>query len=232
MGNKKKLVQFAELTSFSNVLEVGFDEVLHNDHPLKGKWHNKIFSNKGDIVLELGCGKGEYSVGMGKCYPEKNFIGVDIKGARMWRGAKTALEEGLNNVFFLRSRIDFISSFFEKGEISEIWLTFPDPQMRSSKERKRLTSDRFLDMYLSVLKPKGTINLKTDSDFLYEYSLEKARERGMAIQMAIPNIYAQIAELGLDKKEKEILAIRSHYERLFTAQGHMISFLRIASGGE
>ena len=227
MSNKKKLAQFAELSTFSNVLEVSFRDVLNRDHELKGHWHERIFKNQDPIVLELGCGKGEYSLGLAKAYPSKNFMGMDIKGARMWRGAKTAVEEGIPNVFFLRSRIDFIVSFFAKGEVDEIWLTFPDPQKSSSRERKRLTSDRFLDMYKSILKEGGSINLKTDSDFLFEYSREKALERGMEIQVQSPDVYREIDQLGFDEREKGILQIRTFYERLFTRQGHKISYLKI-----
>ena len=228
MGNKKKLAQFAELRTFDNVLEVGYSEVLESDHRLKGKWASEVFKNERAIVLELGCGKGEYTVGMARMYPEKNFIGMDIKGARIWRGAKTSVEDDLNNARFLRSRIDFITSFFEKGEVDEIWLTFPDPQAQSSRERKRLTSDRFLDRFREVLVPGGFIHLKTDSDFLYQYSLDKARERGMVIHMHSGDVYGELDKLDLTEKERSILRIKTFYEKMFTEKGHSISYIRMS----
>ena len=159
MGQKRKLEHFAEMKTFPNVYEPDTEEVLRQDYFMKGQWRSKHFKNENPIVLELGCGKGEYSVGMGRKYPNKNFIGIDIKGARMWRGSKTALEENINNVAFLRTRIEFIESCFAKDEVDEIWITFPDPQPQSTRERKRLTSPIFINQYKKVLSENGLIHL-------------------------------------------------------------------------
>ena len=168
---KRKLERFTEMAHFRNVLQPGFDEVFGRKHPIMGKWHDTFFGNDNPIVIELGCGKGEYTVGLAKKFPEKNFIGIDIKGSRMWRGAKSAIEENLKNTGFLRTRIEFINSFFDKDEVDEIWLTFPDPQPK--KSNKRLSSCRFLNMYSNFLKQEGYIHLKTDSELLYSYTLNK-----------------------------------------------------------
>src|SRR5688572_33160801 len=169
---KNKLQRFAELRTFSNVHEFLFTE-RETDFKLKGKWNTDHFKNSNPIVLELGCGKGEYSNGLAEKYPNLNFIGVDIKGARIWRGSKTAQEKKLLNVAFLRTQIEFIESCFEKEEVSEIWITFPDPQ--PNKEKKRLTHPVFLNRYKNILKQKGVIHLKTDSAELYEFTLETIR---------------------------------------------------------
>lgn len=228
MSNKRKLFHFAEIKTFSNVTEVGYKEVLNKTHPLRGKWNEMVFKNDHDIVLELGCGKGEYSLGMSRRYPNKNFIGMDIKGSRIWRGARTALDESMENVHFLRCRIDFLESMFSTDEVSEIWLTFPDPQAPKSKERKRLTSNRFLDKYLGVLKKGGHLTLKTDSDFLYEYSLEVMKSRGHKIEVASPDIYAEMEKFGFGEIEKQVLSIRTFYEKMFVEKGHKISYIKIS----
>ena len=226
MSGKRKLQQFAEIKTFNNVLEVSFKEAYNKRHPLSGNWSTEVFKNDNPIVLELGCGKGEYTLGLARAYPDKNFIGIDIKGARMWRGAKTALDEGLHNVFFLRSRIEFVESFFDQGEVSEIWLTFPDPQPRKSRERKRLTSPRFLDKYAEFLQKDGLVHLKTDAHGLYLYSDETARNRKHEILISSPDIYAELNQHSLTDTEKEILQIRTFYESMFTEKGHVISYLK------
>ena len=165
---KNKLAKFNEMKDFDNVYQVDFKSVLNKNFYLKGKWSSEVFKNHHPIVLELGCGKGEYTVGLAKRYPNKNFIGIDIKGARIYKGAKTALENNLQNVRFIRTRIDFISSFFAENEVAEIWLTFPDPQPK--KFKKRLSSSTFLNRYSQFLSKNALIHLKTDSRLLYEYT--------------------------------------------------------------
>ena len=176
---KNKLKKFGEMETFPNVFQYPFAELQKGPFPLKGKWNTEFFKNDNPIVLELGCGKGEYAVGMAKKFADRNFIGVDIKGARMWTGAKQSVQEGIANVAFLRTSIELIASFFEAGEVSEIWITFPDPQMQ--KVNKRLTSTRFMQLYRQILKDGGLVHLKTDSPFLYAYTdamSERLRHRG------------------------------------------------------
>ena len=193
-----KLRKFAENETFGCLLQPSAAQVLAEgyfnlvDHPVKGRWIEQMFGgHEGDIVLELGCGKGEYTLELARRNPDKNYIGVDIKGARLWRGAKTATEEGLRNVAFLRTRIEFITAFFGPGEISEIWLTFSDPQLKSS-ENKRLSSAMFLERYRHFLRPGGIIHLKTDSRFLYEYTLAVARVNGLPILASTTDLYADV----------------------------------------
>lgn len=230
MSRKKKLEHFAEMKTFPHVFEPETKEVLNASYPMKGKWKSEVFKNENDLVLELGCGKGEYSVGMARKFPNKNFIGIDIKGARMWRGAKTSLEEGLKNVAFLRTRIEFIGSCFAKGEVDEIWITFPDPQMKEKREKKRLTGPLFIARYLQFLKPGGIIHLKTDSSFFYEYSLEQAKEQDYEIIEATSDLYGERIS-SYDKDTQEILSIKTHYEGIFTAKGHSIHYLKFKPHG-
>jgi tRNA (guanine-N7-)-methyltransferase len=190
-----KLRKFAENETFHCLLQPSAEEVLADgyfnlaDHPVKGRWIEQMFGgHDGPIILELGCGKGEYTLELARRNPDKNYIGVDIKGARLWRGAKTATEEGLRNVAFLRTRIEFITAFFGSGEVSEIWLTFSDPQLRAS-ENKRLSSAMFLERYRTFLKPGGRIHLKTDSRFLYEYTLAVATVNGLQILASCTDLY-------------------------------------------
>lgn len=225
MGQKRKLEHFQEMKSFPNVYEPTIDEVFRTSYRLKGKWNSEHFKNNHPLVLELGCGKGEYSVGLARKFPNKNFIGVDIKGARMWRGSKTALEENLTNVAFLRTRIEFIASCFEKSEVDEIWITFPDPQPKEKKEKKRLTAPNFISEYKKFLKPNGIIHLKTDSQFFYEYSLSEAQRNNYSIIESTADLYGeQIA--AMDKDTQEILSIQTHYENLFKQKGHKIHYLK------
>lgn len=226
MAGKKKLQQFAEVRAFSNVLEVSFSEVFRKSHPLQGKWSEKVFRNDRPIVLELGCGKGEYTVGLARNYPDQNFIGLDIKGARIWRGAKTCLEEKLTNAQFLRTRIEFIDSFFGKEEVSEIWITFPDPQPRKSKERKRLSSPNFLDKYKKLLKNGGLVHLKTDSRPLYDYSLEAWKDYGLEILWHSDDLDHDLKNEGISADEKKLLGIPTFYEQKFRAEGHKITYIK------
>ncbi len=227
MSGKRKLDQFAEMKTFPNVLQVGYEEVYKKKHRLQGKWSAEIFSNNNPIVLELGCGKGEYTIGLARNYPDMNFIGFDIKGARIWRGAKTALEDKIANCFFVRSRIEFIDSFFQKDEISRVWITFPDPQPQLSREKKRLTSPRFLDKYFSFIKKGGVIHLKTGALSLYEYSLETAKTMPLDIEIATNQLYKDLPDLDLTETEKRILEIPTFYEKMFKEKGHEICYLKL-----
>lgn len=218
---KNKLKRFAEMNDWTNVfqptLEQNPAEVFH----LKGKWQSNYFKNDHPIVLELGCGKGEYTVGLAQHYPLKNFIGMDIKGSRMFVGAKEAIEQELTNVAFLRSKIDFIQSYFAENEIDEIWLTFSDPQ--PAKPNKRLTSLPFIQRYRMILKPKGLVHLKTDSDLLFESTVEEIKSNGYETKELNWDLYASIPA-SLDPKIRDILHIKTHYEQLFTAKGATIKY--------
>lgn len=214
---KNKLKKFCEMETFSNVFQYPYSVLMQQGFPLKGKWHSDFFGNGNPIVLELGCGKGEYTVGLAKRFPDRNFIGVDIKGARMWTGAKQAVADNMPNVAFVRTNIELIASFFAPGEVSEIWITFPDPQMK--KTNKRLTSVRFLNLYRRILEPGGIINLKTDSPFLYTYTRELARLNGLPVEVDTDDLYAS----GM---ADDILEIRTFYEQQWLARGLTIKYLR------
>lgn len=216
---KNKLKRFAAVKDFKNF----YEPVIKEPFALKGKWRSEHFKNDNPIVLELGCGKGEYSVGLGRFYPNKNFIGIDIKGSRMFVGAEQALEEGLDNVAFLRTRIDFILDYFGENEIDEIWLTFSDPQPK--KPRKRLTSPLFIERYRKVLKPGGIIHLKTDSDILFEYTEEQIKEQNYDCLELTWNLYGDLPE-NLDPVTREIFHIKTHYEELFTSRGATIKYCK------
>lgn len=187
----------------------------------KGRWNRDIFKNTNPIVLELGCGKGEYAVGLGKMYPDKNFVGIDIKGNRIYIGAKQCIEEGLNNVKFLRTRIDFIDNFFDTDEIDEIWLTFSDPQPK--KPRKRLTSPIFIERYKKFLKKDGKIHVKTDSDVLFEFTEEEIQENKYMCHDLTWDVYGSFYE-ELDSEQKKLFDIRTHYEKLFSSKGSVIKY--------
>ncbi|MEN8118765.1 MAG: tRNA (guanosine(46)-N7)-methyltransferase TrmB [Bacteroidota bacterium] len=214
---KNKLAKFKEMQGFDHVYQPAYNEVLNKDYHLKGKWKESIFNNSNPIVLELGCGKGEYSVGLAERYPEKNFIGVDIKGARLFRGAKTALQKGLKNAAFIRTRVDFIQSFFGKDEISEIWFTFPDPQPK--KIRKRLSSSWFLNRYSDFLVDNAIIHLKTDNKLFYEYTKALAEENNFEINCFSDNVYDD------QSLPEEVLNIQTFYEKQFLAENKNIHYL-------
>lgn len=207
---QKKLIRFAAIKTFPNVLEMPVD--------IKGHWY-KHFTNNNPITLELACGKGEYTVGLARLYKDRNFIGIDIKGNRIWKGAKTALEEGLQNAAFLRTQIDGINQYFAADEISEIWITFPDPQLRFSKLKKRLTHPKFLRFYQQLLKPDAVINLKTDSPHLYSFTKTVIDLYGLTVLTDIDNIYAA-------KEISPELHIKTHYEGLDIAGSNRIHYLR------
>ncbi len=213
---KKKMQRFADMDTFSNVVQPAFDEVFDKDYRFKGNWNRLFFNNSNPIVLELGCGKGEYTTGLARRFPNKNFIGIDIKGSRMWKGARAALAEHLDNVAFLRTHIEMIQSFFGKDEIEEIWITFPDPQLK--KKRKRLTSARFLNTYNSFLRKRGLVHLKTDSTVLYQYTIDLARLNKLTVKINTRDLYHS----GIDS---DILGIQTFYERQFLDQGMKITYL-------
>ena len=217
---KDKLKRFYELNTFTNVLQPSLNEIKPA-HKIKGKW-NLEFKNDNPIVLELGCGKGEYTVGLAKLNPDINFIGVDIKGARIWRGAKTTNDENIENVRFLRTKIDFIDHFFTKDEVSDIWLTFSDPQPK--RPRKRLTSPLFIDRYKKILCPNGIIHLKTDSNLLYHYTLDEIKENNYKMIENSDNIYSELIPRASEKL-KETLSIQTFYESLWLKENKTIKYI-------
>ena len=217
---KNKLKKFAELESFSHVIQPSLEE-LNTQFKFKGKWNKNLFKNDGPIVLELGCGKGEYSVALAQEYPEKNFIGVDIKGARLWSGAKEAKEKDIENVAFLRTRIDLICKCFEENEVDEIWITFPDPQIKRKRARKRLTHPQFLRMYDVILKSNSKIHLKTDSQFLHGFTLGVICAEHHHLDDATSDLYNSLV------KRKD-LNIKTFYESIFLKKGMPITYLRFS----
>ncbi|MGI9546097.1 MAG: tRNA (guanosine(46)-N7)-methyltransferase TrmB [Flavobacteriaceae bacterium] len=219
MGSKKKLRRFLENESFENVIQPSRAEILEGNSDYSGNWHEH-FGNRNPIVLELGCGKGEYTVGLARQNPDKNYIGIDIKGARFWRGAKTALGEGLNNVIFLRIQIELIDRLFDENEVSEIWITFPDPQIKYKRLKHRLTNNDFLLKYERILKEKGELHLKTDSEFLHGYTLGLLQGLGHEILYSNHNVYRN------EGSPKEVLNIQTHYEKQFLEAGKPITYLR------
>lgn len=220
---KDKLRRFAENLTFECFVQPEFEEIFRRDHPLKGHWRRDFFRNDRPIVLELGCGKGEYTVALAERDPRSNYIGVDIKGARMWRGAKTATERQMRNVGFLRTRIEMIASFFAEGEVDEIWITFPDPQLRTKRAKKRLTAPSFLAAYARLLKPGGAIHLKTDSQHLYRYTQAVIAHFGLPCEAANPDIYGT----GF---ADEVLSVKTAYEQKFLACGLPITYTRFGLG--
>lgn len=225
---KNKLARWNELETFKNVIQTEIGKVEIRDHPLKGKWNQELFENNNPIVLELGCGKGEYTVGLATKFPHKNFIGVDIKGARMWRGAKTSSEQKLTNTAFLRTRIEFIGSFFARDEVDEIWVTFPDPHPGLRNAGKRLTSPPFLIRYRSFLKESGLIHLKTDNIELYRYTLSLAVRNSLEVITATADLYS--GSDSIENVPPDILSIRTHYEKIFLAKGMKINYLCFRPG--
>ncbi|HOK50593.1 MAG TPA: tRNA (guanosine(46)-N7)-methyltransferase TrmB [Bacteroidales bacterium] len=222
---KNKIQRFAELHTFPNVIETEFNEVFGKAHPLKGNWHEQHFKNNNPIVLELGCGKGEYTLAMAENFPNKNFIGIDIKGNRIWVGAHKALSNKLINVCFLRTRIDFIESFFGPDEVEEIWITFPDPQPQSNRKRKRLTSPLFLNRYKKFLKRGGIIHLKTDNELLYSYTLEIIENNHLPLLASTDNLYQSVYRDELAGQ------VQTYYENIFLSAGKRIHYLRFTLDG-
>lgn len=228
--SKGKLARFAENETFKCLVQPSVEQIVRydgeghanfEDLPIKGNWNSEMFHRDAPIVLELGCGKGEYTVALSQKYPFQNFIGVDIKGARLWKGAKYATDNNLLNVAFLRTRIEFVTAFFSPGEVSEIWITFADPQPKCP--RKRLTHPDFLERYKTFLKPGGIVHLKTDSMLLHEFTLETAPSAGFKVLLHDADIYSHDPASDL----AEIRDVKTYYERQFLAKGMPITYLRL-----
>jgi tRNA (guanine-N7-)-methyltransferase len=215
---KNKLRKWAEIEDYAHVIQPRFEDVFKKDHELKGKWKEDFFGNDNPVILELGCGKGEYTIGMARRFPEKNFLGIDIKGARIWKGARTAYRDSISNVGFIRTRVELIESFFARDEVDEIWIIFPDPQLKKRRNKKRLTGARFINHYRSFLKEKGLIHLKTDSRELYDYTMRLIKENGM-------EVISTSTDLHDEKDIDEILTIRTHYEQIFLDTGKNINYI-------
>lgn len=220
---KGKLAKFAEMETFNNVFQYPYSVIDNVPFEMKGKWREEFFKNDNPIVLELGCGKGEYAVGMARMFPNINFIGVDIKGARMWTGAKAAIEEGLPNVAFLRTNIEIIDRFFADGEVQEIWLTFSDPQMKNP--RKRLSSTFFMQRYRRFLTDGGTIHLKTDSNFLFTYTTYMVERNRLPVLFRTEDLYHTD---GLDPQTSTILGIQTYYESQWIERGLNIKYMKFS----
>ncbi len=220
--SKDKLKRFAENLTFPNFFQPTIDEALQGFH-LKGKWNKEFFGNDNPVVLELGCGKGEYTVALARKYPKRNYIGIDIKGARMWRGCKTAVEEKMTNVAFIRTRIDLILNFFDKNEISEIWITFPDPQPRMKQVKKRLTSPRFIERYRQILTPKGIIHLKSDNTEIYNFTLSTIEKDGHHLLFQTNDLYNS----GF---EGDAVEVQTFYEEKFLKEGEAIKYIQFRLG--
>lgn len=216
---KNKLVRFAENKTLPNVIQPTRDEAIKG-FCLKGKWKKEYFKNENPIILELGCGKGEYSVNMAKSFPDKNFIGIDIKGARFWFGAKEAYASEIKNVAFLRTQIELIEHFFDTDEVDEIWITFPDPQIKYKRTKHRLTNAEFLERYKHILKPEGYIHLKTDSEFMHGYTLGLLHGAGHKVLYANHHIY------NSDGVPTEVTEIKTFYEQFYLEQGKPITYIR------
>jgi tRNA (guanine-N7-)-methyltransferase len=215
---KNKLARWAELGTFDKVIQHKDEAGFGKEHPVRGKWKQEIFRNQNPIILELGCGKGEYTTALAMRFPDNNYIGVDIKGARMWRGARTANENHLHNAAFLRTRIEFINSFFNEDEVDEIWLTFPDPQPEKKNSNKKLTCPWFLNNYRGFLKDNGIIHLKTDNFDLFRYTKNLAERNNLTVIASATDLHSEFAG-------NEILQIRTHYEDIFLKEGLKINYL-------
>lgn len=220
MGSKNKLRRFKENETFSNVIQPSRDELVTDKFQYKGHWNSSFFKNTNPLVLELGCGKGEYSVALAKKYPEKNFIGIDIKGARFWRGAKTAIEEGIPNVGFLRTQIELVDFAFDENEVDEIWITFPDPQIKYKRTKHRMTNSQFLKRYKTILKPDGIVNLKTDSEFMHGYTLGLLHGEGHEVIYANHDVYKQ------EGSPEDVTSIQTFYESQYLEHNKPITYIR------
>ena len=220
VGSKNKLKRFKENETFGNVYQPSREELVESKFDLKGQWSKNVFNNQNPIVIELGCGKGEYSVGLARRYPNKNFIGIDIKGARFWRGAKTAVEEDLKNVAFLRIQIELVAFAFEEGEVDEIWITFPDPQIKYKRTKHRMTNTEFLDLYKKILSPDGVVNLKTDSEFMHGYTLGLLHGEGHEVLYANHDVYNN------EGSPDEVTGIQTFYEEQYLEQDKPITYIR------
>lgn len=215
---KRKMQRFAELETLGNVLQPKLSDIINTDYKYKGKWAVDFFKNSNPIILELACGKAEYTIGLAEKHPEINFLGIDIKGERIWIGSKAAIEKKLTNVAFLRSRIEYISQLFAKDEITEIWITFPDPRSKKPDIKKRLTSPQFIERYKNILIKEGIIHLKTDNAGLFEYTLEIIAEEKHELLFKTHDLYAS--------DPNDILSIKTYYEQMFSGQGFKICYLK------
>ena len=219
MGGKNKLLRFAENKTFSNLIQLQYHEVV-NGFKHKDNWSTNFFEKENELVLELGCGKGEYTVGLAGRNPNRNYIGVDIKGARLWKGLIAARENDLKNVAFIRTRINQVEFYFGKDEVSEIWITFPDPQPTRLKEKKRLTSPWFLHSYTKFLKPDGIIHLKTDNIIFFEYTLDIIKELGHELLYSTYDVYST------EMEDSELVQIQTYYEQIWLKHGTKIKYLK------
>ena len=220
MGSKNKLKRFKENETFHNVIQPTREALVDANFSLKGKWCSSFFKNNNPLVLELGCGKGEYTVGLAKRYPNKNFIGIDIKGARFWRGAKTAIEDQMSNVAFIRTQIELIEFIFAENEVDEIWITFPDPQIKYKRTKHRLTNAKFLQRYKNVLNNTGVVHLKTDSEFMHGYTLGLLHGLGHEVEYANHDVYRQ------EGSPEEVTKIQTYYEETYLAKDKAITYIR------
>jgi tRNA (guanine-N7-)-methyltransferase len=220
---KDKLKRFAENEGFANLIQPRLVYPLQ-DHELKGKWNKLFFKNNNPVVLELGCGRGEYTTTLARKFRDRNFIGIDWKGARLWRGAKTGMEENMMNVGFLRIQIQDLVTFFAPGEVEEIWITFPDPHMHTSRDRKRITSPRFLNMYRKCIKENGIVHLKTDSRLLYDYTLEILANEKIIPLLSTPDLYSCTTD--------EVLSIKTTYEKIWLKEGAKICYIKFILNGK
>ncbi len=220
MGSKNKLKRFRENETFHNVIQPTREALVDANFSLKGKWCSSFFKNNNPLVLELGCGKGEYTVGLAKRYPNKNFIGIDIKGARFWRGAKTAIEDQMPNVAFIRTQIELIEFIFAENEVDEIWITFPDPQIKYKRTKHRLTNAEFLQRYKNVLNNTGVVHLKTDSEFMHGYTLGLLHGLGHEVEYANHDVYRQ------EGSPEEVTEIQTYYEETYLAKDKAITYIR------
>jgi len=220
VGSKNKLKRFKENETFSQVFQPTREEVVGDLFSLRGKWNTDFFKNNNPIILELGCGKGEYSVGLAQKYPDKNFIGIDIKGARFWRGAKTAVETGLENVAFVRTQIELINHIFVENEVDEIWITFPDPQIKYKRTKHRMTNSQFLQLYKKILKKDGVVHLKTDSEFMHGYTLGLLHGEGHDVLYANHNVYVN------EGSPSEVTDLQTFYEKQYLEINKAITYIR------
>ena len=220
MGSKNKLKRFKENEGFENVIQPLREDLINDKFNYKGNWNKLVFKNNNPIVIELGCGKGEYSLGLAKMFPEKNFIGIDIKGARFWKGAKISLTEKISNVFFVRAQIELIENIFSKGEVSEIWITFPDPQIKYKRNKHRLINIDYINRYKNILAKDGVINLKTDSEFFHGYSI------GLIQGMDHEIIYSNHDIYNRSGSPLEATSIQTFYENMFLDENKPITYLK------
>lgn len=220
---KRKLERFAENATFKHFFQPSFFD-LKAGFPLKGKWNGDFFHNNNPLIIELGCGKGEYTVALAARYPNRNFIGVDKKGARMWRGGKTSHEEAMPNVAFVRSRAELIEYIFGPAEVSEIWITFPEPQPNSPRSKKRFTSPQFINRYRKILKDDGILHLKTDSDLVYKSTLEVIKAGGHKLNFTCDDLY----KFNIDDQVQDVIAVQTHYEKMWLEKGFTIKYLNFS----